>query len=148
MDSGAPVDVGVGDLRANLNQSQPLDPADEALLAKVADQIVRRGLSVPAVFLLESSKPMSYVGSQGLVFLEPFVRAFLSLDSYNRFVRLIEDRDNYERLIEVIEARDAASEATKRAAKAEKHASSPEQSRSPGRAAGRWRRWFGRDGGR
>ncbi|MEZ4648723.1 MAG: hypothetical protein R3E97_08035 [Candidatus Eisenbacteria bacterium] len=101
-------DVGESALRAAVKQTiEPLDPKDRELLDKVADQIVRRGLTVPAVFFLESSKPLSYVGSQALLFLEPFIRAFLDMESYSRFVRLLEDRDNYELLINVIEERDA-----------------------------------------
>ena len=139
--------MGDGELKAVVNQSQ-LDPADEALLNKVADHIVRRGLSVPAVFFLESSKPMSYVGSQTLVFLEPFVRAFLSHESYGRFAHLLEDRENFERLIEVIEARDAAFEDEKRAAKRARQEHRASEKKGDGtegpRRPGAWRRWFSR----
>jgi len=76
---------------------------DEALLASVAGRIVRMGLSVPAVFFLESTKPLSFLGSQALVFMEPFVKAFLNLASYDRFTTLMEDRKNIERLIRKIE---------------------------------------------
>jgi hypothetical protein len=51
------------------------DP-DEALITAIASRVVRMGLAVPAVFFLESSKPLSFIGSQALVFLEPFVKAF------------------------------------------------------------------------
>ncbi len=50
------------------------DP-DEALIAAVAGRVVRMGLAVPAIFFLESTKPLSFVGSQVLVFFEPFVKA-------------------------------------------------------------------------
>ena len=76
---------------------------DEELLRKVADKAVRMGLAVPAVFFLESSKPLSFIGSQALVFFEPFVKAFLNLSSYDRFSALMEDRKNVERLIRLIE---------------------------------------------
>ncbi len=56
---------------------------DEALIAAVAGRVVRMGLAVPAVFFLESTKPLSFVGSQALVFFEPFVKAFLNLASYD-----------------------------------------------------------------
>lgn len=76
---------------------------DEELLRKVAGKAVRMGLAVPAVFFLESSKPLSFIGSQALVFFEPFVKAFLNLSSYDRFSALMEDRKNVERLIRLIE---------------------------------------------
>jgi hypothetical protein len=99
------------------------DP-DEALITAVAGRAVRMGLAVPAVFFLESTKPLSFVGSQALVFLEPFVKAFLNLASYDRFTALMEDRKNIERLIRKIEElederarREKEEKAARRAAK-------------------------------
>lgn len=85
-----------------------LTPAeeDEKLLDAVAERVVRMGMAVPAIFFLESTKPLSYIGSQALVFLEPFVKSFLNLRSYDRFVALLEDRKNIERLLRKIEDRD------------------------------------------
>ena len=79
------------------------------------------GLGVPAVFLLESSKPLSFVGSQVLIFLQPFVEAFLTIRSYQRFAHLMEDRKNLELLIQRIEALDEEEHAqTKRTRQVEK----------------------------
>lgn len=85
-----------------------LTPAeeDEKLLDAVAERVVRMGMAVPAIFFLESTKPLSYIGSQALVFLEPFVKSFLNLASYDRFVALLEDRGSIERLLRKIEDRD------------------------------------------
>jgi len=79
---------------------------DEELLDAVAARVVNMRLAVPAVFFLESTKPLSFIGSQALVFLEPFVQAFLSTEAYSRFARLMEDRQNVEGLIRRIEAKD------------------------------------------
>jgi hypothetical protein len=102
------------------------DP-DEALLTGIASRIVKMGLAVPAVFFLESSKPLSFIGSQALVFLEPFVKAFLNLKSYDRFTALMEDRKNVERLIQRVEQleeeraqAERREKAARRAAKGEK----------------------------
>jgi len=75
----------------------------EELIDAAAKTVVGRGLAVPAVFLLESSKPLSFVASQGLVFLGPFVEAVLDLPNYQAFCRMMEDRDNVEKLIVRIE---------------------------------------------
>jgi hypothetical protein len=64
------------------------------------------GLTAPAVFFLESTKPLSYVGSQALVFLEPFVKSVLNIAMYDRFVALMEDRRNIETLMVRIEELD------------------------------------------
>ncbi len=76
---------------------------DEALIDAVATRVVRMGLGVPAIFFLESSKPLSFLGSQLLVFLEPFVKTFFDIKSYDRFYTLMEDRENVEKLIQRVE---------------------------------------------
>lgn len=83
-----------------------LSGEDADLLRSVAGRIVRMRMGVAAVFFLESAKPLSFVGSQALVFIEPFVKAFLTLPQYDRFVRLLEDRGNVERLIQEVERLD------------------------------------------
>jgi len=76
---------------------------DEAILDVVATRITRRGLGVPAIFFLESSKPLSFLGSQVLVFFEPFVKTFFEVKNYERFCLLVEERENVEKLIQKIE---------------------------------------------
>lgn len=82
------------------------DEADEALLDAVAGKIVRIGMAVPAVFFLESVKPLNFIGSQALVFLEPFVKSVLNVASYDRFTALMEDRTSIERLLIKVEKLD------------------------------------------
>jgi len=79
---------------------------DLKLIDAVAGRVVKMGMAVPAVFFLESTKPLSYIGSQVLVFLEPFVKSFLTLKSYDRFVALMEDRNSIELLLRRIEELD------------------------------------------
>ena len=102
---------------------------DEELLDAVAGQVVNRRLAVPAVFFLESTKPLSFVGSQALVFLEPFVQAFLSTETYSRFARLMEDRQNFEALIRRIEARDEDLRAQERQVKEQRAQQKAEEKR-------------------
>ena len=105
-------------------------PEDEALLAAVAGRVVRMGLATPAVFFLESVKPLSFIGSQALIFFEPFIRAFFNITQYEQFARLMEDREALERLLVLIETLDeeergrerVAKEAARAARKAEKEA--------------------------
>ncbi len=84
----------------------PKDITDAELLDAIAGRVVRMRLAVPAIFFLESTKPLSFVGSQVLVFLEPFVQAFLTVRHYERFTRMMEDRRNVEKLIQRVEALD------------------------------------------
>ena len=92
---------------------------DEQLLRAVAERVVRMGLGTAAMFFLESIKPLSFLGSQALVFFEPFVRAFLSTAHYQRFASLIERRDNLEFLIQEIEAAEESSARAQKAARRE-----------------------------
>jgi hypothetical protein len=101
--------------------------ADEALLQAIATRIVRMGLAVPAVFFLESSKPLSFIGSQALVFLEPFVKAFLNLKSYDRFVALMEERQSVERLIQKVERSEEERAKAEREQKAARRAAKGEE---------------------
>ena len=75
----------------------------EKILRRVADEIVSRRLTVPAIFLLESGRPLSFVGSQAMIVLEPFVRAIFDLPNYRKFALMIERRENVEKLITMIE---------------------------------------------
>ena len=84
---------------------QKVEPAegDQTLITKVAERVVRMRMSVPAIFFLESSKPLAFVGSQLLIFLEPFVQTLFNFAQYQRFALLMEDRDNWEALVRKIE---------------------------------------------
>ena len=84
----------------------PRTPEDEALLDKLAELTVRHRMTVPAIFFLESVKPLSFVGSQALHFFEPMVNAFFQVRDYERFAVMMERRENLEALLVKIEARD------------------------------------------
>ncbi len=62
---------------------------------------------MPAILFLESVKPLNYIGSQMLVFFEPFVQTLFTVKDYNEFVRMMEERENVERLLQRIEKLDA-----------------------------------------
>lgn len=91
-------------------ETEGLDPETsarmDALVDRLATEIVRRRLAVPAIVVLESARPLTFVGNQALVFMEPLVRAFLAAPDYDLFVKLLEDRDRVEALIAAIEAKD------------------------------------------
>ena len=110
-DALAPADQGPG---------KPGEMSDAELLEAVAARIVRMRLGVPAIFFLESTKPLSFLGSQLLIFLQPFVQAFLTVRSYERFSHLMEDRQNVERLIRRVEELDEEARDREKAERAER----------------------------
>jgi len=75
----------------------------EKILKKVADEIVSRRLTAPAIFLLEACSPLSFIGSQAMIALEPFVRAIFDLPGYRKFALMMERGHNVEKLITMIE---------------------------------------------
>jgi hypothetical protein len=104
-------------------QEVPATAEDEVLIGKVAERLVRMRMSVPAIFFLESSKPLAFIGGQLLIFLEPFVQTLFNFAQYQRFALLMEDRDNWEKMIRKLEDLEAEySEKEKQENKARKEA--------------------------
>jgi hypothetical protein len=95
---------------------------EEALLDSIASRIAKMGLGVPAIFFLESSKPLSFLGSQFLVFIEPFVKTFVDIKNYDKFCLMMEDRNNVEKLIQKVEDLEDKIKEEKRQQKKEKKA--------------------------
>tara|TARA_B100000676_G_C17378853_1_gene484393 strand:+ start:140 stop:400 length:261 start_codon:yes stop_codon:yes gene_type:complete len=81
---------------------------EENIINEFANKIVKKGLSVPAIFLLESTKYISFIAGQILIFLNPILTFFVSDKKYNQFVEIIEKRENLELLMLKIEELNAA----------------------------------------
>ena len=75
----------------------------EKQIIDLANDIVIRGMSVPAIFFLESTKYMSFIGSQMLIFLGPIATCFINNSKYYNFAEIIENKNNIELLIMEIE---------------------------------------------
>lgn len=87
---------------------EPVDPRvpipeDEELLDRIAGAVVRWGMSVPAIFMLESAKPLSFIGGQFLHFLSPIVHSVANAQDLDRLAFLLERRETVEELILRIE---------------------------------------------
>ncbi len=83
------------------------DPGTEALLARLADKVVRLHMSVPAILFLEGMKPLNFVGSQTLAFFEPMARTMFAWKDMEKLRVALEHRGTIERLIVLIEAGEA-----------------------------------------
>ena len=75
----------------------------EKQIIDLANDIVHRGMSIPAIFFLESTKYMSFIGSQMLIFLGPIATCFINNSKYYNFAEIIENKNNIELLIMEIE---------------------------------------------
>ena len=72
-------------------------------LSEFAEKIVNKKASVLAIFLLESTKYISFVAGQTLIFLGPILTFFVNDKKYYDFINLLEKRENVEFLISKIE---------------------------------------------
>jgi hypothetical protein len=83
--------------------SSGLTPRQDEIFDRIAGRVVELGMTVPAILFLESSKPLSFIGSQLLLFMDPFVRIFLNSGDYAEFAEAIGNRDKFELFIQKIE---------------------------------------------
>jgi hypothetical protein len=82
---------------------EKLEDDDTALIRKLADCVVKRDMSVPAVMFLESVRPLNFVGSQSMVFFKPILSRFFSRYEYDRIANILEKREVVDLLINEIE---------------------------------------------
>ncbi len=75
----------------------------QALLEKLAQWIVRRNLTTPAILFLETGKPLNFLGSQLLIAFSPFVQAFFKGEQYHKIALILEKDENVELLLQYIE---------------------------------------------
>ena len=80
---------------------------DLALLERVADAVVKRGMTAPATVFLESLGPMNFLGSQALYFLTPIVEWAFNAKEVEQVAHLLERRDTISRLITIIDTKSA-----------------------------------------
>jgi hypothetical protein len=106
-------------LRAGLHHAfsmpsdrQPFTMDDLALMERIADVLVRRGMAAPATVFLESMGPMNFLGSQALHFLSPIIDCAVDAKEVEQVARLLERRETISRLIAVIEARSSVQRAS------------------------------------
>ena len=87
--------------------SEELQEDELELFDRIAVEIAKRQMTVPALMLLEGFKPLNWIGSQIMLLLEPMTvymlnikelqvlrRAFQKRDSMEVFAKKIEEADN------------------------------------------------------
>lgn len=90
---------------ATQSASLPLSVEDVDLMERMADVIVKRGMTAPATVFLESLGPMNFLGSQALHFLAPIIEFAFNAKEVEQVARLLERRETISRLIAIIEAK-------------------------------------------
>jgi hypothetical protein len=80
------------------------EAADREWLERLAARVVALRLEVPALLVLETARPVAVIGSQALLFLQPFAEWVFGVDGIERLARVMARRGNVEHLATRIEA--------------------------------------------
>lgn len=88
--------------RTNMN-SIKINERQKNLLKKIAKFIASKRMTPPAVFFFETVKPLNYISSQVLAYLEPFLTMLIPRQEYNDVVKILEQRDGLEYFLSVLE---------------------------------------------
>lgn len=100
--------------------NEKLTDEEHKALEKLAAKVVEWKMSTPAVLFLESMKPLNWIGSQAMVFFDPFVQALFSFVDYRTLQRTLEKRESMEVMIQKIEKLDAVAYEKERKLKKER----------------------------
>ena len=85
-----------------LDSGEPLSEEERALIERLARLVVRRRMAAPALMALESTRPLSFMGSQVLAFAGPMLKLAFSPTEYDRLQGLLERRRSIDWIIEAI----------------------------------------------
>lgn len=97
------------------------DDERDRLLAKMADQVARRGLSLPAVWMLEIHRPIMPLLGQAAIAFSPFLGTLFAGGAFDlqKYTKLMQRQENVERLIGLIDEREDELRAGRAKAEAE-----------------------------
>jgi hypothetical protein len=85
----------------------------DELIESLARRVESMGLSAAVIFLLEAHKPLSFLGSQGILILQPLLSIAFDAERSSEYSQLLEERGSVERLIQRLEkGRDTSEQPT------------------------------------
>tara|TARA_Y100000296_G_scaffold72556_1_gene89045 strand:+ start:688 stop:1065 length:378 start_codon:yes stop_codon:yes gene_type:complete len=93
------------------------------VVEKVCQEVIRRRMATPALIMLETFRPLNFVGSQVLHFFHPIVSAILTTEAYKRFTEFLERRGSVDYLCQRIEQLDDEMRKKNKKSKTEESAS-------------------------
>ena len=108
-------DRKTGRLTTWLKHAFAVDPPGPAIpndvqrrtIEKLCGEVVRRQLTVPALLMLEMSRPLNSVSAQVLHFFQPIATAVVSSNDYHELASFLEQRGSIDYFILRIETLDA-----------------------------------------
>ena len=81
---------------------------NEQLIEHLAEQISRRRLTVPAILILQVTRPLSFIASQGLLLCQPLLSFVYDAPRVADYAELLADRASMERLVMRLEEAEQA----------------------------------------
>ena len=85
------------------------DAQRDALIDKLAGQVDKRHMHLPAILFLDMHKPLAFLAGQGILLSSGFLAPVFGPRNVQQYAKLFESRDNIERLIQRIEELTASS---------------------------------------
>jgi len=116
---------------------------EEDMIKSAAEKIHKYGMEVAAILMLESIKPLTYIGGQmGRFFVSPFLPALGEKigQSGEKFFTVFEKRENVEKLITLLEEMTKEEDKMKEELKKAKKAQEAEAEETPQKKG--WRRFL------
>ena len=92
----------------------PAEPTESqrAVVEKLCAEVIRRGLTTPALLSLEMSRPLSFIGSQTLHFFSPFISIISDADGHKHLASFLEKRGSIDFICQRIEELDSKNHST------------------------------------
>ena len=88
------------------SEEYELTEEEKKVLEQFADEIVKRGLTVPTILFAQSSKPLSFIGSQVMLILRPIIQMIYPTTMvYDKLQSALEKRKGLEYFIGILEAK-------------------------------------------
>ena len=78
-------------------------PEQVALVDRLAREVVRRGMTVPALAFLEMTHPLNYVTAQAIHFFTPMIGAVSDSNAHRSLADLLEHRGSMDYICRAIE---------------------------------------------
>ena len=91
-----------------IGKSESFSPnkREKVIVEKVCNEIVKRHVTLPAIVMLETFRPLNYLGSQVMHFFQPIISSILTIDGYSDFTTLLEKRESIDYIINKLKSID------------------------------------------
>jgi hypothetical protein len=100
MDGGTVTDTA----KSGFDWDAELSPEKrDDLINKLAAQVDKRRMHLPAILFLDMHKPLAFLAGQSLLLSSGFLAPLFGPQNVQQYAKLFESRDNIERLIQRIE---------------------------------------------